>query len=221
MANEFKFTWSRIGLCFPEWKIDMKQTEFDHYFPSIPDFSGGQISFRYKDDYGIQVHLNQIIEPWLEIAPEKVKTAVSKMHSDLSHKLHAEVVKDLDSSINILESWRKFVNRREKGDWVGNLQNTLDFSNQNDEITLGDYYRFYINSESKNNCPTDILHKINKLPEDSLNEKWRKYTTLARIVLKRPYKNQSNEITGQTFLECVANANEIYKIADELKELKF
>jgi hypothetical protein len=223
MDNDFNFTWSRMNLCFPENKKDLDSIgmQFDIHYPQTPDFSKGQISFAYKKDYGVQMFINQTIEPWLETAPEETKKAISKMHSDLSHKLYENTIKELDVSFDILEGWRKFVSKYAEGGWVGHLQNHIDFKNEGSIISLGDYYKFYINSDSKNNSPTDILHKIQKLPEDSLNDKWKKYFKLTENVSRREDKNMANEIIGKDLAECVKNADEIYKIADELRDLKF
>jgi len=223
MDNDFKFTWSRMSLCFPENKKDLDSIgmQFNIYYPKSPDFSEGQISFAYKKDYGVQMFLNQTIEPWLETAPEDIRKIILKTHSDLSHKLYGETLKELDVSFDILEGWRKFVSKYAEGGWVGHLSNHLDFQNKGNMITLGDYYKFYVNSDSKNNSPTDILHKIGKLPENSLNEKWKKYFELSKNIEGRENKNSTGEIIGKDFAECIKNADEIYKIADELRDLKF
>jgi len=223
MVNEYKFTWERMSLSFPENKEDMNRIamEFDQYYPQSPDFSNNQISFAYKEEYGIQMHLNQIIEPWIETASKDIKAPILRMYSDLSHKLYNETIKELDASFEVLEGWRKFIAKNDKGYWEGNLQNQIDFRNGRNIITLGDYYKFYINSNCKDNCPTDILHKIQKLPKDSLNEKWKKYYELSENVSKGIDRNTSNEIIGDNFAECIKNADIIYKMADELKKLKF
>jgi hypothetical protein len=216
MDNDFKFTWSRMSLCFPEHKEDMNRIgmKFNPYYPESPKFMNDNISFAYKKDYGVQMFLNQPIEHWLQIAPEEVRLAVEKMHSDLSHKLYEETIKDLNSSFDIFEGWRKFITKNKNGVWEGNLKDHIDFQNSGGMIGLYDYYRFYINGDSKNNCPLDRLNKIGKLPKDSLNEKWKVYSKLAEKVSKE-------EIIGKDLVECVKNADDIYKRADELRDLKF
>jgi hypothetical protein len=221
MDDCFKFTWLRMSLCFPEWKEDMLESDFSCCFPKSPNFSSEQISFAYKNEYGIQMFLNQTIPLWIKNASEKEYAMIEKMHSDLSHKLYNEFIKELDSSFETLEGWRKSISKHNGRAWEGNLSNHLDFKNENNTITLGDYYKFYINSDRKNNSPTDILHKIGKLPKDSLNKTWKKYTEFVENVQRRENKNTTNKITGRNLTECIKNADTIYKMASELEQLEF
>jgi len=221
MSDEFKFTWERMNLCFPEWKRDMTEVKFNNYFPKSPDFSGEQVSFAYKKEYGVQMFLNQTIPVWIKETSKEECVMIERMYLDLSYKLYNETVMELDGSFKIIEGWRQFIAKHDGNKWIGNLSDHLDFKNEGKLITLGDYYKFYINSDYKNNSPTDILHKIQKLPADSLNEKWKKYAELTENISKGINKDNSNEITGSSLAECISNADEIYKFASELKELKF
>ena len=94
------------------------------------------------------------------------------------------------------------------------MQDHIDFTDSG-EIGLYDYYHFYLVNGVKRNHPTEVLSEIGKLPKDSLNEKWKEYYAISEMV------NEDNQITGKTLTECIQNADKIYKIADELKKLKF
>jgi hypothetical protein len=212
MDEDFKFTWETMSLCFPEWKANLLKTDkFENYFAKHPDFSNNQINFQYKGDYGIQIFLNQKMPDWTPKESEVYKM-LSKMNLESSKRLYEKTLGELDESFDILESWRKFVVKYNGKEWEGNLSNHLDFENEGNTVSLWDYYRFYNNSDCKDNSPTGILRKIKKLPRDSLNETWKKYAELAKDTSK-------NAITGRTLGECIKNADEIYKIAQELKAL--
>ncbi len=214
MADEFKFTWDTLSICFPEWREGIKNETFNQEFPSNPNFSNACIQFSYNNDYGIEVRLNQPISKWIQAAPEEIRNPILRMHSDLSHKLYQEIMKDLHVSMPTIDRWREYVAKNTNGIWEGHLQNHIDFEKESFGVKLWDYYKLYINNDSKDNSPTGILQKIQKLPLDSLNEKWQRYAKLA----KNSYKEA---IIGKDFAECVRNADEIYRIADELKALKF
>jgi hypothetical protein len=205
-----EFTWSGISLAFPEWKEDMLNKQYQICFPKLPKFSGERISLDLND-YGIDIILNQNIPNWIS----DDKTRIKKMYKDLSKKVLEEISSEFKKSLPILESWRNFIQKHDGHTWVGNLQNHLDFTQKYGKINLYDYYKFYVNSDQKNNSPIKIIKKIKNLPKDSLNEKWKKYYALTEIV------GEENEITGKTLTECISNADKVYKMADELKELNF
>lgn len=212
MGNEDEFTWSNISLGFPEWSDQMSEKTLKSCFPALPQFSNNKINATYKDSYLLEMHLNQNIPKW---AFKKEQKMLETIYWELSKKVYNEVTEELDKSFETLESWRKFIQKNDGNRWIGNLQDHLDFVQEYNKVSLYDYYRFNLNSETKNNCPTDILQKIKKLPKDSLNEKWKEYYQLTEFI------GEKNEIKGETLAECISNANKIYIIAPRLKELRF
>jgi hypothetical protein len=211
MSNEDEFTWSRISLTFPEWKEDMSDKQYKMCFPRLPKFFEEKINLDLND-YGLEITLNQNVPKWAYKNEQKM---LKKIYKDLSKKVLEDVSSEFKKSLSTIEGWRHLIAKYDKGDWIGNLQNHLDFVQEYNKVSLYDYYRFNLNSETKNNRPTDILQKIKKLPEDSLNEKWKEYYKLTEFI------GEKNKIEGKTLAECISNADKIYMIAPILKELKF
>lgn len=211
------FTWSKINLHFPECRTDPTGIEesFWKEFLQKPEFRKDYIRVLFGD-YGLSIHLNQKIPNWVG---EKEKRGVEKIYANLSKEIYREVADELTKSYEIFESWREFVQKWDaKNGWVGNLQNNIKFTNFGTGVSHGDYYTNYPNSSIKLNSPTSVLNRIGNLPKDSLNETWKKYQNLSKNVFYGG-ENRCNSITGKTLTDCIQNADEIYKIAPELKKL--
>jgi len=213
MDIDNKFTWSSLNLYFPEWSKNMSENERRLYLPEEVQLNkDGKINATYRNSYLLEIYLNQEIPKWMSA---KGREMVERMYKDLSQKVYEDVVKQLDSSYEIFEKWRDFVMKLNRYVfWTGNLQDRLGFENVNNEVFLYDCYRFYTNHESEMNRPTEVLKKVSELPKDSLNEKWMKYYNLNE-------KIDDGKIIGKDLNECIKNADEIYRIAEELKALDF
>lgn len=220
------FRWKRINLLFPEYYSGPSvydKEDFDRDYPLEPKFlENGTISSRFNNEYGIQIFLNNKIPDWIQkldkVDDGQLKRVKNNYFSE-SKIVYEKVMGDLTSLSRVFEDWRSFVSRysKDKG-WVGNLQNHIQFYDYGSDVHLGDYYNFFPDNPTYNFAPTDVLLKIGKIPKEGLNSEWEKYHLLSNNVSKGG-KNKSNTITGNNLVECIKNADLIYKSTPELKEI--
>ncbi len=210
-----EFSWSKINLCFPEYfehPLHDKELFLGEY-PFTPKFYLSSVSFRLNKEYGIQLFSNKEIPDLLKDKDTKVNGKnIEEFYLDSFKEVYNIVLKELNNSLETFESWRPFISKYDGNEWKGNLQDHIEFVNQNNEIKHFDYYR--LNGRS----PTDKLIKIGKIPKEALNKKFLKYYEISQNVLYGG-EGKCNSITGKTLTECIKNADKIYRMAPELKEL--
>jgi len=214
------FDWTTLNLMFPEWGIDAqtgkREEGYWKNFQEKPKYSHGSIQFLFGD-YGMDIKLPTI--PLWITQTDSLKEDYLKF----SQKLYQDVLKNLDDSLNILEGWKKFVQKFDvaQKQWMGRLQDFLQFTRQsNGSVAMYDYYHV---ADVGNNSVSfaNILSKVKSLPKNSLNEKWLKYRSLSDYVGDGSFSGSCGNIIGTTLKECIKNANEIYSHAQELGELKY
>ena len=207
------FDWSRISFWFPEFD-PTEACKPKH----SPECKNGVINFSMENKYGGQIFLNQETPQWIsdnQHSSENQQLAL--IYRGLCGEVYQQVLNELTESMPIFKKWRTFISKFNGREWVGQLQNNLSFGNSSGGVNMGDYYSFYNVSESEH--PTDKLHLIGKLPKKLLNEQGKKYHRIAQNVFKTP-KGRSNLISGKNLIDCIKNADEIYTIANELKQLE-
>jgi len=106
MNDETKFTWSRIGLAFPEWKNGITEKEYNLCFPKTPKYQGEKINSSIEN-YGLEITLAQEFPKWIN----EDKKMIEKIYRDLSEKVYKEVLHEFNKSLPIFESWRKFIQK--------------------------------------------------------------------------------------------------------------
>jgi len=209
------FDWSRIGFWFPEFDKD------GAFIPEPnPRYNNGVINFSMENGYGGQIFLNQEIPKWIEDNKGLInKDKLNKYFENNSKKIYHRVLNELTEALPIFEKWRKFISKHNGREWVGNLQNNLGFENTHGGVNMGDYYTFYINSQNPEH-PTGRLFLIGKTPSELLNKEALEYHRMSKNVTKGG-KMMSNLISGKSLIDCIRNADEIYEVADELRDIEF
>lgn len=216
--NKDKLDWEGINLYFPEWKRGSNGIGEHFWKEFLPQAKFGEekIKVLFKD-YGLEIHLNQKVPSWIN---EKEKSGVEKTYANLSKEVYNGIISNLNDSYLIFESWRNFVRKLdEKKGWTGNLQDHIYFENSEINVLHYDYYINYPDQRIKLNSPTSIIGVIEDLPKNSLNDKWKEYYDLSKNI-SLGEEGLCNSIIGKTLTECIQNADKIYKLAPELKELK-
>jgi len=212
-----RFDWQRVNVYFPEWSTNSNGAKKEIYWEN---FTGGgnlpywRIDFLLRE-YGVELVL-PAIPKWLDFDETKVgEKSLKDFYKELSHSVHMSVVNELEGSFGILESWRKFVKRYNGREWVGNLADHLEFRREGERVCLFDYYSF-----GDGDRLTDKLVRIGNLPEHSLNDAWLNYLRLVQNIFSSDRKGTINSIVGLSISDCVKKADEIYQVADQLRDLK-
>ena len=211
-----EFNWKNMTICFPEFFSGIDSNGY----PDQPRFMERKIEFRLNKEYGIELYLNQEIPKWIKGINEIDQETIKNKYKELSEKVYEDVSFDLNQSLEIFENWRNFILKFDKSKgWIGNLQSHIEFSNELNQVYYPDYYSYYLKEKSLS--PTDVLLRINKIPQEGLNHTWKRYWDISKDVFSRNGNESCNFIKGKNLIECIRNADNIYKVAPEIKSLDF
>mgnify|MGYP004001600363 CR=1 FL=1 len=196
-----EFNWIKLNLHFPEWaSVDGKKEEVSWKgFTLSPTFKNGVVDFALGD-YGFQLFVQNFL-PWLGQVP-----GVEERYKVKLKQVYEQVREELEQCMSIFESWRPNVNRGTlHGHESRSLSNHLEFTQSYEKVHDWDYWKI---AGKKDVSPTDQLLFLKGLPTEILNEKFLAIQKLGDFVSESNW--DCNNISGDSLVDCVNNANAIY-----------